>query len=497
MTIFNFGNANPSASGVPGVVVNVQPPPAAPLTGAPADILGVVGVGSWGPVGVPVAFSDEASAALAFGPMVNRRHDLVTGAHAAVQNGVQNFRGVRVTDGSDTAASAQIGGSTGLAVTARYTGTLGAGLKLIIGPGTKDNTKRVAITMPGRAPEIIDNIAAVAASNASWLALRDAINANSKLVVTSAGVSTSAPVDGTYGLTGGADGASGVTQTMLVGSDSVPRNGVYALRSTGVAVFFIVDNDDSDTWAAQTAFAKSEMAYGFSSSPSGDTTDGFAAAMVGQDDPWFKVLLGDWHYMLDGVNNVTRLISPAAVAAGRKVALGPQQSLLNQPLFGIIGTQSSEAGKIWTPAELQLVGQARGDIILMTSAGGDYPSCAFGRNSSSDPARRQDTYTGMTNYLARSFDSKAGTGRFVGRNATAEETREAKSTLGTFLQLEWEAERIGNVAGTLPYSVEIDNSAILQGMQKAKVRVQYLSVVEYFVIDLTGGATVQIASQAA
>jgi hypothetical protein len=495
MTTFNFGNANPTASGVPGVVVNVQPPPSAPLTGAPSDILALAGVASWGPVGVQVAFSDEAGAAVAFGPMANRKYDLSTGVHAAAMNGAGNFRGVRVTDGTETAAAAQIGGGTGLAVTAKYTGSLGAGIKVQIGPGTKPSTKRVVISMPGHQAEVIDNIAATAASNASWLALRDAINTNSSLVVTSAGALATAPADGTFPLAGGSDGASGVTTTMLVGSDTVPRTGMYALRSSGAAVFFLVDCDDSATYAAQTAFAKSEMAYGFGSSPSGDTTSAFATGMAGQDDPWFKVLFGDWTYILDGVNKITRLIAPSAVAAGRKVSLGPQNSLLNKPIYGIIGTQSSLAGKVWDPAQLQLIGQARGDIITMSSPGGEYPSCAFGHNSSSDQATRQDTYTGMTNYLARSFDTKAGTGRFIGRNATAEEAREAQSTIGSFLQLEWDAERIGNAAGTLPYSVEIDNAAILQGIQKAKVRVQYLAVIETFLIDLTGGQTVQIASQ--
>ena len=79
---------------------------------------------------------------------------------------------------------------------------------------------------------------------------------------------------------------------------------------------------------------------------------------------------------------------------------------------------------------------------------------------------------------------------------TPDEQREAKSSLGGFLQVEWDAGRIGNAQGTLPYSVDIDNTPALvqKGIQKAVVRAQYQSVVEYFLVDLTGGQTVEIAT---
>lgn len=497
MTIFNQGNVNPAAAGLPGVYVGVQPPPSAPLTGAPSDIMGVVGTASWGPVDVAVPFGDEASGALVFGTMNARKLDLVTAVHVAQMNGCANFRGVRRTDGSDLAASLLVGGSTGLAGTARYTGSDGAGIQLTLEAGTKANTLRANITMPGQAPEIIDNIAAVAATNASWLALRDALNAGSQLTVWSAGAATTAPVPGVYQFTGGSDGAAGVTAAALVGTDTAPRTGMYALRGSGVATFTLSDCDDPATFAAQTAFGVSEMAYGYATTAAGDTVSGFASKMAGQDNPWLKVIFGDWCYFLDTVNgNVNRMISPAAFAAGNKCALGPQNSGLNKPLYGIVGTQSSLANKVWATPELKLIGSARGDIVLMSSPGGEYPSLAFGRNSSSDASRRQDTYTTMTNYLARSFDQKAGVGRFVGRNITPDETREAQSTLQSFLQLEWQpGGRIGNSQGTVPYSVTMDNSADLQGVQRAAVKVQYLSVIEEFYVDFTGGATVQIASQ--
>lgn len=508
MTIFFQGSANPASVGVPGLSVNVQPPPAATLPGAPSDILGIVGTSDWGPVNSPVAVSSEAEASTIFGAMINRKYDLMTQVHAAQMQGAANFRLVRQTDGSETAASVVVQTSGGTA-TAKYTGTGGALIVGTIATGTKSGTKKVTLTKPGLAPEVFDNIVAIAASNASWIAIASAINAGignqgpSNLITMAAGASTSAPVDGTFTLTGGGDGVGSIAQSDLVGTDTAPREGMYCLRETGIAAFLLADADADTTWAAQAAFALSEAAYGFACSPSGDTVANFLSDMnsAGIDTPWLKVIFGDWVYMLDGVNGVTRLVSPQGFMAGLKVAIGPHQSLLNKPLQGIVGTQKSYASQKYSTAELQLIGQARGDVITMDAPGGNYPTARFGRNSSSDGARRQDSYTTMINYLAKSLDARAGVGRFVGRLATPEQMREAEGVIGGFLQVEWDDGRIGNAQGTVPYSVQVDGVnnpqvSLNKGVEKATVMVTFLTVIEYFVVDLTGGSTVQILSAA-
>src|SRR6202043_309167 len=59
-----------------------------------------------------------------FGAVQNRANDLGTAVAIASQQGAQNFRCVRVTDGTDTAASVEIL-TTCIDITAKYTGTLG------------------------------------------------------------------------------------------------------------------------------------------------------------------------------------------------------------------------------------------------------------------------------------------------------------------------------------------------------------------------------------
>ena len=502
MTISTQGNVNPSSIGVPGVYVNINPPPTAPLSGAPSSIVGIVGTSNWGPVNSPVAVGSEAGASIFFGPMQARKYDLMTAVHCAALNGASNFRLVRQTDGTDTAAAATVQTNGGTA-TAIYTGTRGAQIVMTIANGSKPSTKKVTIQLPGLQAEVFDNIVAVAASNASWLAIAAAINTGiglqprSQLVVFSAGVSVAAPVNGAISLTGGNDGATTITSTVLIGSDSAPRTGLYALRSTGAAVVFCADNDDSTTWSTVAAFAQSEAAYGYGCSASGDTIANFITTMAGAatDTPWFKVIFGDWVYMIDGVNSLTRVVSPIAFAAGNKVAVGPQNSSLNKPLMGVVGTQKSYANQVYSTPELQQIGQARGDVIILNPPGGQYAAMAFGHNSSSDASRKGDNYTTLTNFLAQSLDQRAGTGLFIGRLITPDESRELSSTLGSFLHALWDNKIIGNAQGTVPYSVLIDNTQATIGVQKAVIQVQYLSVLEVLVVDVTGGQTVQILSQ--
>lgn len=490
MTQFIQGGANPAAQGVPDLYVQVNAPPAAALPGAPANLIGMVGTATWGPVNSPVVFGDLAGAVAAFGAIQNRKYDLVTHVAAAALQGANAFVGVRVTDGTDVAASATIQ-TTCLTLTAKYTGTRGNLIQWTIATGSAPSSSKLTLTMPGMQPETYDNL--VGAGNALWVAAAAAINngqgpfrPKSDLCTATAGAGTAAPTNATGSLTAGTDGATTITSTVLLGSDTTPRSGMYALRNTGIALLDLCDADASTSWSTQIAFAKTELCYAVGCSPAGDTIAGFATAMgtAAIDDPWGKVILGDWPLLNDTINNLVRAVSPQAYFVGVKSVAGPHRSGLNRPLAGLVGTQKSAANQTYSTAELQSLAASRGDVIMAPSVGGAYFSFRMGRNSSSDPGKHGDNWTTMTNYLAKSFGQ--GLGQFVGRLITADETREAKSAIGAFLEAERQAGRIDS------YSVDISNAQATLGVQKATVMVRYLSTVEYFLVDFTGGQTVVI-----
>ncbi len=497
MTQYSFGNTNPAAQGVPDLYINIQTPPAASLPGAPSTMAAFVGTATWGPVNSPVFFGDLAGGAAAFGTMQPRKYDLLTGVAAAVMQGANSFCGVRVTDGTDAAATIIVQ-STCITLTAKYTGSRGNSLQATIATGSAPSSFKITLTLPGLPPETFDNI--TGSGNALWVAMAAAINSGqsvargpSNLVVATAGAGTTAPTLATVTLSGGIDGATTITSTVLIGADTGTRTGMYALRGTGAAVFALNDNDTSTSWTTQLAFAKSELMECFAVDVANDTISTFTTTMTTAaiDDPYIKVCYGDWPLFVDGVNNVNRYISPQGYLMGAKVAAGPANSILNRPLYGVAGTQKSALNQTYSTADLQALAASRGEVIAAPSVGGAYFSARFGRNSSSDPGRHGDQFTTLTNYLARSMGQ--GLGAFVGRLLTPTEMREAQNAIGAFLENEKQAGRIQG------YSVQVNaannpSSLTNLGIQTATVMVQYFSVVEYFAVNFTGGQTVVPAS---
>ena len=107
MPIFQQGSLNTTALVVPDLYVQIVPPQNLVLNGVPTNVLGVVGTAPWGPVNQPVIVATMGDYAGSFGSIVARQYDMGTQVATAVQQGAQNFRCVRVTDGTDSAAKLQ------------------------------------------------------------------------------------------------------------------------------------------------------------------------------------------------------------------------------------------------------------------------------------------------------------------------------------------------------------------------------------------------------
>lgn len=497
MPIFQQGSLNTTALGVPDIYVQIVPPQPA-INGVQGNILGIVGTATWGPVNSPVIAGGPADATLRFGRMQARKHDLGTAVYAAALQGASDFRLVRVTDGTDVAASATITCATSalatalaaainggantlrgpsqlvvasasgatLTLTAKYTGTLGNSLQAILGAGTQANSSKLSIALPGQVPEVFDNVGAT---------------------------STGTPLTGTF--TGGTDGATTITSATLVGLDTIPRKGMYALRGTGVSVAMLADADDPAQWTAQMAFGLSEGVLMYGVSPAGDTIGNFAStiASAGIDSYAISVLFGDWVTIDDPVNGVQRAISPQGFAAGRRANLSPEQSVLNKPLAGIVATQKSALDQQYSSAELAALAAARAEVIANPCPGGRYFGARLGLNSSSNAATYGDNYTTMTNYLARTLD--AGMGMFVGKVQSEAVRQQARATIDNFLQA---MSRQGMIEA---WSVTLDASnnpppRVALGYMQADVRVRYLSVIRTFIVNLEGGQTTVIVQNA-
>ncbi len=492
MPISQLGAINTTALSDPNVYVQIAPPQPQ-LNGVPSNILGIVGTASWGPVNSPVIASSPQDASQQFGAQLARKYDLVTAVNVVAQQGANNLRLVRVTDGTDTAATASltlanaalatalaqainagngalrgasqlvVATATGsvVALTAIYTGTRGNALVATLGAGSAASTSKLSLSLTGQVPETFDNVGATASTAA------------------------------TAGFAGGTDGATTITTATLVGVDGLLRKGMYALRGARVSVICLADADDSTQWTYQAAFALAEGALLYGASPAGDTITNFAATLAGAgiDNYDMAIAFGDWCYIQDQVNQVQRLVSPATFLAGKRAALSPEQSTLNKQLYGILGTQKSNISQQYSGAERTALESARGTLICNPCPGGSYFGDRNGITTSSNAATNGDNYATMTNYIAKTLD--AGLGLFVGKLQTPDVQKQAKATIDNFLQNMFQQ---GQIAA---WNVKLDTvnnpqTRVSLGYMQADVMVQYLSIIRYFLVNLLAGQTVTI-----
>ena len=360
MPIVQQGSINTTALVVPDLYVQIVPPQNLSLNGVPTDVVGVVGTASWGPVGQPVIVATMSDYALAFGPVMARRHDMGTMVATAVQQGAANFRCVRVTDGTDTAAQFQVPG-TSFVFTALYTGLTGNTIVTSFGTGSRANSWRLTITLPGQSPEVFDNITGAGA--AFWTALANAVNAGtgvqrgpSQLVVANAGGTTVAPTPFFWPFNAGVQGTDGATVTgsQMVGTDIAPRLGMYALRGQGCSLALLADGDDPTQWSTQAGFALSEGIYMILTGPAGDTISNavLIKGYAGVDTFACKLMFGDWLWWNDQVNGTLRLVSPQGFVAGRRdinEAFAPYRTTIKGQRIAIFGATQVLDDSLATP----------------------------------------------------------------------------------------------------------------------------------------------------
>lgn len=510
MPVYQLGALNTAALQAPQVAVQIVPPKTRYINGVPTDIYGIVGVASWGPKNSPTLVGSPADGQRLFGVQQVRKYDVASAIAIGFQVGAFNMRIVRITDGTDVAATANLMdtaatpaiGATGTGI---YTGTAGNALTMGITAGSKASTYKLTITLPGYVPEVFDNIGGSGA--AFWANLVSAVNNGqsgirgpSTLAVLSVGAGVAAPNTVTvYTLAGGTDGATTITDTVLLGADGTTRTGMYALRSSGASVVNLVDVTDSTTWSAQNAFGLAEGAYMIGQGPAGAsyTTVSTSLNTAGVDSYAMKALVGDWTYWLDSVNGQTRLMAPATFMAAKIAAQAPHYSSLNKPISGIVGTQRVQQNVPYSLSEVGAIVQARLDLITNPCPGGNYYGGMTGRNVSSNSAVNGDNYTRMTNFIA--FTLAASFGWVIGGLQTVGLRRTAKASMDAFLTNLEQQGMIGDVNGGAAFTVQLDSSnnpdsRVALGYMQADVSVKYLSVIFDFIVNLEGGQSVVIQS---
>lgn len=509
MSVTPIGTLNTNALVVPGLYVQIVPPQTI-INGVPTDIVGVVGTASYGPANTPVVIGSYAEYKQNFGDLVARNGDMGTQVAKMAQQGAQNFRCVRVTDGTDTAATSVVSASGAtINLAARYTGSwFGNNVSVVFSSGTRTATQKVSVLVAGFGTvEVFDNIP-LGPTTAVQAAINNGIGlqgASQWIVASNATGTLAAPIFPSVGSVAsdpwnnGTDGVGAMGSATLVGADTFPRTGMYALRAQGASLLVLADMTDSSKWTSIASFADGEGVYAVLETAAGDTpsTTGSEMYAAALDDYGVKVCFGDWLDWYDAVNQTTRLTGPAAFLAGKLATLAPHESSLNKELVGIVGSQhsglmGSSVNGQWSDADKAAIFSSRLDLVAKPSPGGSYWSAGLGHNTSSNPGTSGDNYTRMTNFLAFTFN--AAMGIYVGQVITPDLFNEIHATFADFLGNLRDAAMIG------AFSVVCDatnnpQSRTALGYVQTNVQVQYLGINEKFIVNLQGGTTVQIVSQ--
>lgn len=514
-TSVSFETATLSGSVTMGDTVSIT---ATPATGPPFTLSYTVAIQN-GPAGLPTLSQIAAGlAAVGNANPVASAAGFTFDSNGAVVDIYGTLTGWTFSSNVSGAATevVTLGTTSGaipqITFTSFYTGSYGNVATVQLTNGSAVGSLKIIVSMPGFRPEVFDSIQG--SGNQLWVNAANAINSGqsgvrgpSQLVVASAGISGAGVIAAAPKLlAGGTDGATGVGMVQMIGSDAIPRTGIYALRGQGCSVINIIDLADNTAWATILAFALSEGVFCGDASVVGDTISNFTTTLAnsGVDSPWFKAMLGDWIYWFDTVNGVQRLLSPMTFWAAGRAALRPQMSMLNQPILGIVATQKSQSGTVYTTADLSVLIAGRGDVIANPSPGGPYFSCQSGRNASSNPAIRGENYTMLTDYFVASMGPAAGT--IVGMLQTATQRLQAKAMFDAFFSTQAATQPdggpplIGNADGTQPWQVVLNDSnnppaQVALGYEVISIKLQYLSVIEYLFVNLEAGQTVSIQTQ--
>lgn len=178
--VIQKGQVNLNSTLAPGLLIQESLNSGA-ISGVSTNLIGAIGAASYGPVNSPTLCGGIDDGIFYFGNPVARQYDINTFINAAGLQGNQvAFYAVRVTDGTDTAASANLLDTTtpspviGAILAAKYTGSTGNSFQAKLTAGSTSGTYTLTIARPGFANESYKNIGGSGAT--FWENLVNAVN---------------------------------------------------------------------------------------------------------------------------------------------------------------------------------------------------------------------------------------------------------------------------------------------------------------------------------
>jgi hypothetical protein len=512
-----YGAFNASAALLDDVYVAVQQPQPVIGGGQSTFVGGAVGGACWGPTNVPQNGGSAAQLMGLWGPPIGSGFDLVQeGALFLKQLPLGGFTGVRVTDGTDVKST---GSFQSLAVSGRWTGAFGNSISILLIAGSLSTTAtptwRIIVQAGLAQPEVFDNIAQSSTPATTWANIIAAINAGQSttrgpsnfitMALSGSGSSQPTALSNVVTLAGGTNGTSNITTSIQLGADggAGSRTGLYALRNQGLDQVWLCGaggRDYSNAGSALIAFARSELCMAHIGQPTGQspTLSVTNKANAGLYDPYL-IFNHDDVVFLDSYLQNYYAVPMACVVAGRCCSLSAQLSPGNQPVNGIIATWwDYNNNQSYSNSDLGSMESAGIMVINNPINAGQVYGLRHGKNSIglTNFAVSEIPYARMTNMLVTAFQGSV-MGQFVNKNQTTKANDPLREGVETAFNAFLGPMVDNNIIDAYSATCDLTNNPpaqIVQGILQADVAVQYLSVVDKFVINLTAGQTVSVNS---
>lgn len=484
-----------------------------------ANCVGVIGTADWGPLNSAQLMGSVADLAATFGDInansLTDPHDLATAVRLMLAQGQAGagvlVYGIRTGHGTLTASSVSLNDTTsgtalvGAVATAKQVGKRGDDISITFEAGANTNSVTATVTpFAGGSVEKYYNIPSAGSGAANfWNLFATAVNVGTNnaapsdlITLGTVNNSAIAPLLGTFALTGGASGRSGVTTADLVGVDTDPRTGIYALRGLQpiCSAFTIAGNTDAtNSWAAMGAFADSEEMIVALDLPSGTSvTNAIASKKSNTLDDKNIVLLKDFVKFTDPVNGGQRLTTPSPVVIGLIGALPPNASPGNKKVFGIVGTERSSAYGNADLGNLQTHGI---NLICNPIPRGATFGVRHGRNTSSNQNLNKIPYARMLNYLKSSLAVLMGP--YVDEPQSELQNDPTRNAVDAAITSFLQGLRGANQITAFQVICDLTNNSvesIRKGFLNARVRVEFMGIVEFLVVTLEAGVAVTVVT---
>lgn len=512
--VFDQGNLNLASLSTPGAYVQLLPPTGLSVPG-PSNAIAIAGTGSWGPLNTALGpFSSITGAAGAIGQFnialwQADQYDAMRAVMQALGEAQTttslNVWITRISDGTDVAATLTLKDITsptalsGITLPAKYTGVGGNTIQVIVAAAGPTNTYNVTFvaSFGGQAySETYLNIAGNGSTSSPfWANLNAAIlrgnqsRGPSALIGTPTSVSSTAkdPAVGTFTLTGGTDGRSGVTSASFFGSDVIGnRQGIYAFRGLPIVPAYVCCAGLTDTTKASSvqAFCLSEVircVFPFASGTSTSTATGYRTSIAISDKRFMYAK--DWIYWVDPNSGQTCFTDPVPVLIGRAASLSPQLSPLNKQIYTVIGTEHAQ---IYPADEIGLLNANGIWVIANPCLGSPFWGIASASTTSLNPIEQPVEYERLKDYVGIQFATTLN--QFVGDPQgpyDPDPTRAAcKSDIDAAMQLMYTAGLIVDWASECDAKLNVPLS-VQAGYMRASLEYLPFTSVKYVVLNLS------------